>query len=489
MPTVQRGKVGMPQNAKATLAQRTPPPTDFIPDNGGSGSGSGGDFIPDGGGAAASGPTQFEQQRSPSAQRGFWGTLSDRAGQFKDFLTGKDNTPGQGTYTGPDYSMASSGIIDKGNDIAQHDIARQKGGRSLGYRVAAGLGEATGVADPVSSERSADVGDSWGVVGNAVADAAPVAVTEGMRAIGPLRTRIGASKSLESVPTRTLGDVIEAPSKAPAYAVRKAFPEPAARVAERQPLQSTLEQRMKDIEGARQTELSDRGKQEMQFGTEQAEPVEQAIDADTSARKAVPVSQSPDQYRGPQRTGVGVPGSPQQEAGYQPPVTRVPIRPKPSSPLTPEQVPGPDTAGKGNLLTPAAKRGDPRAAQETMRRGRQVMYVPAEEYPGTRLEGTLAERMGQSQPPNLAQRTGGATTPETWQRSSEMRTQERSPISPVEKAEIEQQVGRKLTDDEALAERQKLAEWQSNQGLRRGTVDVDPKQSAGLRDTQAKRKR
>lgn len=79
-------------------------------------------------------------------------------------------------------------------------------------------------------------------------------------------------------------------------------------------------------------------------------------------------------------------------------VAKVPIRSTPPSPLTPEQVPGPDTPGRGNMLSPAARRGDPRAGQELMRRGRQVLYVPAEEYPGTRLQGTLEERMGTPAP-------------------------------------------------------------------------------------------
>ena len=77
-------------------------------------------------------------------------------------------------------------------------------------------------------------------------------------------------------------------------------------------------------------------------------------------------------------------GSPGQETGYYPAVTKVPIRPEPPYKLTPESVPGPDTAGKGNLLSPLAKKGDPRAAKELMRRGRNVLYVPAEEYPGPR---------------------------------------------------------------------------------------------------------
>lgn len=77
-------------------------------------------------------------------------------------------------------------------------------------------------------------------------------------------------------------------------------------------------------------------------------------------------------------------GSPTQEGGYYPGVTKVPIRPEPPYRLTPESVPGPDTAGKGNLLSPLAKAGDPRAAAELARRGRRVLYVPAEDYPAPR---------------------------------------------------------------------------------------------------------
>jgi hypothetical protein len=69
-------------------------------------------------------------------------------------------------------------------------------------------------------------------------------------------------------------------------------------------------------------------------------------------------------------------GSPAQEFGWQPAPIQVPIRPEPSSPLTPAQIPGPDSSGLVNRLTPLAKRGDPRAAQEMVRRGRSVIYVP-----------------------------------------------------------------------------------------------------------------
>ena len=74
-------------------------------------------------------------------------------------------------------------------------------------------------------------------------------------------------------------------------------------------------------------------------------------------------------------------GSATQEAGFQPAVTKVPIRPMPTGPLTPESVPGPDTSGKGNLLTPLAKTGDPRAAAELLRRGRKVLFVSDSDSP------------------------------------------------------------------------------------------------------------
>lgn len=45
-------------------------------------------------------------------------------------------------------------------------------------------------------------------------------------------------------------------------------------------------------------------------------------------------------------------------------------------PVTVQSTPGPDTSGRGNLLTPAAKRGVPGAGEELVRRGRTVLFVP-----------------------------------------------------------------------------------------------------------------
>lgn len=67
-------------------------------------------------------------------------------------------------------------------------------------------------------------------------------------------------------------------------------------------------------------------------------------------------------------------GSVEKEAGYQPPVVKVPFKGGTQPKVTYEQVPGPDTAGKGNLLTPAAKRGEAGAGAELTRRGRVVLH-------------------------------------------------------------------------------------------------------------------
>jgi hypothetical protein len=92
--------------------------------------------------------------------------------------------------------------------------------------------------------------------------------------------------------------------------------------------------------------------------------------------------------------GIGTVGSAAQEAGYEPPVMKIP-EPKGPKVIRAEQVPGPDTAGKGNLLTPAARRGEEGAGAELMGRGRSVLYtVP--EYEGT------APKMKMTFPPNAS---------------------------------------------------------------------------------------
>jgi hypothetical protein len=95
--------------------------------------------------------------------------------------------------------------------------------------------------------------------------------------------------------------------------------------------------------------------------------------------------------------------------GRTPEPIRLPLRETPSiRPLTPESVPGPDTAGKGNLLTPIARQGDVRAGQELMRRGRNVLYVPPEGYP---TPGEALQRIRSADEPHYAYRAHDVENP------------------------------------------------------------------------------
>src|SRR5262249_23768818 len=110
--------------------------------------------------------------------------------------------------------------------------------------------------------------------------------------------------------------------------------------------------------------------------------------ASTDEAAVVPLSQSPnaDAYnavRTAQRAALRrevlpAPCSASQEAGWPPRTTLVPIRTQPPADINYPQVPGPDTSGRGNILTPLARKGDAEAAAELQRRGRSVLFVPDE---------------------------------------------------------------------------------------------------------------
>jgi hypothetical protein len=108
--------------------------------------------------------------------------------------------------------------------------------------------------------------------------------------------------------------------------------------------------------------------------------------AEAEAPEVVSLSKSPnanqyDAVRAGQRAAlrreaVGGVGSQSQEAGWSPAVTKVPFPREGGAPVTVESIPGPDTSGRGNLLTPAAKRGVAGAGDELVRRGRTLIYTP-----------------------------------------------------------------------------------------------------------------
>ena len=123
--------------------------------------------------------TGFEKERNNPNKPGFTGTFSDRMSQLWSGLKGMNPVH----MTTPDQQRSQQQAEDEAGyaeqrQLAQNRAGRVQQGRSLPYRMAAAAGETSGVANPSASERSADIGDTGGVLGNAAADLAPVAATE-----------------------------------------------------------------------------------------------------------------------------------------------------------------------------------------------------------------------------------------------------------------------------------------------------------------------
>lgn len=201
--------------------------------------------------------TQFEKDRpgkgislegsgraALDATKGFLGNMWE--GAKKSFSVDTDFSPEHA-------AEQIHGMDAEGQQRQQQDEARKKAGYGWLYRAAA---QAPAPVNAASMEKHAERGEGGAILGEA---GAGIGATIAPSAIRVGRSAIGASKALESVPTRSIGDVIEAPSKAPAYGLRKVFPEPAERVTAREGAATAeaLEKQMTEVETARQKELAD----------------------------------------------------------------------------------------------------------------------------------------------------------------------------------------------------------------------------------------
>jgi hypothetical protein len=184
-------------------------------------------------------------------ERGVLQRLGDwymRAPAYEGTLAAPGRSPREKVQAGMQgAAVASLPLIGGGLMMAPAATLFGLGGAALGGLGGGYLGGKIG-EEVGAPELGEDVGGLAGSIFGGYA---------GARGVPYLRSTIGGSKMFASVPQRTLGDVMESPSKAPAYAFRKMFPEPAERVAMRQPLQASLEERMMGVEKARQQELAD----------------------------------------------------------------------------------------------------------------------------------------------------------------------------------------------------------------------------------------
>src|SRR5580693_3393166 len=115
-------------------------------------------------------------EASPKEKEGFWGAIGNdivgAATGVKNLLTRPYTEAAAGYTHGGVGEAAARGInavldpMDVGGSlesIPAADAKRKAEGRSGGYRLAAAVGTATGVANPEASEQAANAGDTAGV--------------------------------------------------------------------------------------------------------------------------------------------------------------------------------------------------------------------------------------------------------------------------------------------------------------------------------------
>lgn len=130
-------------------------------------------------------PTQFERDRNPENQPGLF---SSGGKELLNLAGGFANTIAQGMSG--NIPAGVNAAAQMGNQIAMSDFNRQQMGRSLPYRVTAGVGQAAGINAP-AMEHASDVGNAKELVGTALADAVPTMAGAAARAVGKVASLEG----------------------------------------------------------------------------------------------------------------------------------------------------------------------------------------------------------------------------------------------------------------------------------------------------------
>lgn len=158
-------------------------------------------------------PTQFEKERQPQNQPGFWGTV-------KNDLKGMAAGAAEKVSENPFGLLNPLSYPGTPSEVKAGYEKEKQEGRSLPYRMIAGLGRVSGVAPVDQMEQDADIGNKRGIYGhsvlNAALAAAPIAGEYMGRGIGALdnvrgnigeaiRTPEGKLKTLPKVMARVGG--------------------------------------------------------------------------------------------------------------------------------------------------------------------------------------------------------------------------------------------------------------------------------------------
>lgn len=167
-------------------------------------------------------PTQFEQQRAPANQKGFWGTVGEK-------LSGLIPTDPTGGYPLSDrrawirdVSVETPPIIKQ----ATRPIPQMPGGQAgrAIYRGATTLSPLVPFLNPEGSERASETGDTGAVAAEAVMPAAaaagPMFLREGLKGVAPK-----VSSALESSAAANYEDVLNPTTKATKFQTQKIMPQ------------------------------------------------------------------------------------------------------------------------------------------------------------------------------------------------------------------------------------------------------------------------
>lgn len=131
--------------------------------------------------------TQFEKDRDQNNQGGALPAIGATLGKAASGLVGAAAS----AFDSPGERAAKA--ASAGADLALSDQDRKQSGRSVPYRIAAGIGQGTGIADPVTQEKAADVGDTAGVLGSAGTSAAIATSPYIAKGLGAAREGIGSA--------------------------------------------------------------------------------------------------------------------------------------------------------------------------------------------------------------------------------------------------------------------------------------------------------
>lgn len=351
--------------------------------------------------------TQFEKDRTPQGSAISRGAKAFGTGLL-NAASGVADAFGEGLSGGPNPKS----IAESAANISLADQQRKEEGRSGAYRGLALGASAVGV-DPTGMEEASRHGDTAGVVGSGLGQAAvataPLAGEAIGKGIGAARRGIGKSMYTPEGELTPIAHAITHPTKIPEMAARKVFPEPAEQVAVRkgEATAAELESRMTEVEKARQKELSDNGRMTREEARQHekfagsVEKTEAARQKELAANERLKTMHGNDlMRRGAEQEGLDARTA---RAAQEEESIGTKIFPEPRNPLPGDKPGAMWSVGREDVLPEAAQRGAPGAGDVLRNIGKPIIYTPREGvgYPGPRPE-PIAEPAAQPTAPNEA---------------------------------------------------------------------------------------